>query len=572
MSGFSNILKGNIEYESIKNAIDTGRVPMGVIGLTPVHKAHYISALCDDMGKKALIICPDEGSAAKMCDDLNVMSGGAYVYPARDFNFRPMDTQSREFEQRRIGVLSKMLTGDYKYILCSVEAAVQLTLPDFELSNRTLHLESGEDYAQNKIIRTLLCAGYVRSDSVDGIGQFSVRGGILDIFPPSYTQPVRVEFWGDTVDSISLFDVETQRRTQTLDSISITPSCEVLFDSPEVMKERLEEFVTTVKGKGSVKVKASIGEDIDKLSHFVHLSATDRYLSLAYNELHTIFDYATDCQLFVCESANVKQKYTTSNQLLNEDIRTMFEDGVLTKGIDTYALTWSELLKKYEKFGAVFTDNLTRGSFDIPVKELVSITAGQNSRWDGTLSYLMEDLEPAVKRGYTAVVFAGTEKSAKELAYDLETEGLKAYYFPVVPAEFPKGSVSVLAGCLTSGFEYNNLKFTLFTYGRGGTSSQTKKQKAKYKKGKGITSLEEISKGDYIVHAVYGIGVFDGIKTMKMGGTIKDFIKLNYRGSDVLYLPVTQLDLISKYISPKDTDKAVKLNKLGTDEWQKTHP
>ena len=570
MSGFSNILKGNIEYESIKNAIGSGRVPMGVIGLTPVHKAHYISALCDDMGKKALIICPDEGSAAKMCDDLNVMSGGAYVYPARDFNFRPMDTQSREFEQRRIGVLSKMLTGDYKYILCSVEAAVQLTLPDFELSNRTLHLESGEDYAQNKIIRTLLCAGYVRSDSVDGIGQFSVRGGILDIFPPSYTQPVRIEFWGDTVDSISLFDVENQRRTQTLDSISITPACEVLFDSPEVMKAKLEDFVTTIKGKGSVKVKASIGEDIDKLSHFVHLSATDRYLSLAYSELHTVFDYASDCQLFVCESANVKQKYTTSNQLLTEDIRTMFEDGVLTKGMDNYALAWSELLGKYEKLGAVFTDNLTRGSFDVPVKELVSITAGQNSRWDGTLSYLMEDLEPAIKRGYTAVVLAGTEKSAKELAYDLETEGLKAYYFPVVPAEFPKGCVSVLAGCLTSGFEYNNLKFTLFTYGRGGTSSQTKQQKAKYKKGKGITSLEEISKGDYIVHAVYGIGVFDGIKTMKMGGTIKDFIKLNYRGTDVLYLPVTQLDLISKYISPKDTDKAIKLNKLGTDEWKKT--
>ena len=570
MSGFSSILKGNIEYESIKNAIGSGRVPMGVIGLTPVHKAHYISSLCEDMGRKCLIICPDEGTAVKMCEDLNIFSDGAYVYPARDYNFRPMDSQSREFEQRRISVLSKMITGDYKYVLCSVEAAVQLTLPDFELSARTLNIDSGEDYPQNKIIRTLLCAGYVRSDTVDGVGQFSVRGGILDIFPPSYNHPVRLEFWGDTVDSISLFDIANQRRTQVLDSVSITPACEILFDSPEVMKEKLEEFVTTVKGKGSVKVKASINEDIDKLEHFVHLSATDRYLSLAYSELHTVFDYAKDCQLFVCESANVKQKYNTSYQLLSEDIRTMFEEGILTKGMENYALSWSELLTKYEKHGAVFTDNLTRGSFDIPVKELVSVTAGQNSRWDGTLSYLLEDLQPAIRRGYTAVVMAGTDKSAKELAYDLETEGLKAHYFPVVPGEFPKGSVSVLSGCLTSGFEYNNLQFTLFTYGKGNTTAQSKAPKAKYKRGKGITSLEEISKGDYIVHSVYGIGVFDGIKTMKMGGTINDFIKLNYRGTDVLYLPVTQLDLISKYISPKDTDKAIKLNKLGTDEWKKT--
>ena len=184
MSGFSNILKGNIEYETVKNCINTNRLPMGVIGLTPVHKAHYISSLSADTDKKCLIICPDEGTAAKMCEDLNTMSSGAYVYPARDFNFRPAESQSREFEQRRLGVLSKMLTGDFRYILCSVEAAVQLTLPDYELSQRTLKIVSGEDYAQNKIVRTLLCAGYVRCDTVDGVGQFSVRGGILDIFPP----------------------------------------------------------------------------------------------------------------------------------------------------------------------------------------------------------------------------------------------------------------------------------------------------------------------------------------------------------------------------------------------------
>ena len=259
MSGFSNILKGNIEYESIKNCINVGRLPMGVIGLTPVHKAHYISSLCQDTKKKSLIICPDEGTAVKMCEDLNVMSDGAYVYPARDYNFRPAESQSREFEQRRLGVLSKMLTGDYNYILCSVEAAVQFTLPDYELSQRTLNIQNGEDYPQNKIIRTLMCAGYVRSDTVDGIGQFSVRGGILDVFPPSYNQPVRIEFWGDTVDSISLFDAQNQRRTQTLDSVSITPACEILFDSPEVMKAKLEEFITTVKGKGVSFMEDQVG-------------------------------------------------------------------------------------------------------------------------------------------------------------------------------------------------------------------------------------------------------------------------------------------------------------------------
>lgn len=569
MSAFTHVLKNSIEYMSILSAVKSGRVPMGVIGLTPVHKAHYISTLANDINKPCLIICPDEGTATKMCNDLNTFCCDAYVYPARDYSFRPSDTQSREFEQRRLGVLTKMLTHQCRYVLCSIEAAMQLTLPKDELKRRTLTITNGEDISQHNIIRTLLSAGYVRCDQVEGTGQFSIRGGIIDLFPPSYTSPVRLEFWGDTIDSISLFDLDSQRRTDILDEISITPAMEVLFDSTEEMKEKLEAFLLTVKGKGSVKVKASVNEDIDKLSHYINISASDRYLDLAYNELSTVFDYLDDGLLFVCESALTAQKYTTSNQLLLEDIRAMFEDGILTKGIDRYALTWNEITAKYTNMGAIFMDNLARGSFDIPVKELVSVTAGQLARWDGTLSYLIEDIEPLIKRKYAVVVMAGTEKSAKELAYDLESEGFSSHYFPVVPGEFPKGSVSVLAGTVSSGFEYNSLSFTLFTYGKS-TGTTAAKPKEKFKRGKGIASLEEISRGDYIVHAVYGIGIFDGIKTMKVDSATKDFIKINYRGTDVLYLPVTQLDLISKYVTPGQSDKAVKLNRLGSDEWKKT--
>lgn len=569
MSAFTHVLKNSIEYMSILSAVKSGRVPMGVIGLTPVHKAHYISTLANDINKPCLIICPDEGTATKMCNDLNTFCCDAYVYPARDYSFRPSDTQSREFEQRRLGVLTKMLAHQCRYVLCSIEAAMQLTLPKDELKRRTLTITNGEDISQHNIIRTLLSAGYVRCDQVEGTGQFSIRGGIIDLFPPSYTSPVRLEFWGDTIDSISLFDLDSQRRTDILDEISITPAMEVLFDSTEEMKEKLEAFLLTVKGKGSVKVKASVNEDIDKLSHYINISASDRYLDLAYNELSTVFDYLDDGLLFVCESALTAQKYTTSNQLLLEDIRAMFEDGILTKGIDRYALTWNEITAKYTNMGAIFMDNLARGSFDIPVKELVSVTAGQLARWDGTLSYLIEDIEPLIKRKYAVVVMAGTEKSAKELSYDLESEGFSSHYFPVVPGEFTKGSVSVLAGTVSSGFEYNSLSFTLFTYGKS-TGTTAAKPKEKFKRGKGIASLEEISRGDYIVHAVYGIGIFDGIKTMKVDSATKDFIKINYRGTDVLYLPVTQLDLISKYVTPGQSDKAVKLNRLGSDEWKKT--
>ncbi len=569
MSGFSGVLKGTIEYESIKNALETERLPMGVIGLSQVHKAHYISSLCESLDKRAIIVCHDEGTASKLCDDLNALSSGAFLYPARDFSFRSADNKSHEFEQKRIGVLSRIIDNDFRYILCSIEGASQLTLPACELKKRTLTLAVDDEMSTHEIVNILISAGYVRAELVDGVGQFSLRGGILDVFAPNYTQPCRIEFWGDCIDSVSLFDTETQRRTENLKQIRITPAMEVLFDSHEAMKAKLQEFLSCVKGKGSVKAKQKIGEDIDALEHFIHVGAPDKYLSLAYEELHSLFDYMENSLLFVCESSSVKQKFNTTNQLLQEDVRAMFEEGVLTKGLDRYALTWSEILSVYEKKKAVFVDNLARGSFDVPVKELVSINCRQLSRWDGTLSYLMEDLTPALKQGYTAVVMAGTEKSAKELAFDLETEEIKAHFFPVVPAEFPKGTVSVVSGTVSSGFEYASSKFILFSYGKQAAKQKTERKK-RFKTGRGLTSLEEITRGDYVVHAVHGIGMFDGIKTMTVGGKIKDFIKLNFRGSDVLYIPVTQLDLIAKYISPKDTDKPVKLNRLGSDEWKKT--
>ncbi len=569
MSGFSKILSSSIEYSTIKDSVKTKKLPMGIIGLSQVHKAHYISSLVEDTGEKAVIICPDEASAVKLTEDLNSLSNGAYFYPARDFNFRAADSKSLDFEQKRLGVLSRILEREYNYIVCSIEAAIQLTIPPNELKKHILKLTGETEINLHFLIKKLTGAGYVRTEQVDGVGQFSLRGGILDVFPPGHLSPCRVEFWGDNVDSISHFDLQTQRRTDSLNEINITPATEVLFESNEDMKQKLLDFLPNVKGKGSVKVKESINEDIERLSHFLHLTAPDRYLSLAYDGIASIFEYVEGNMLFISESGNVKQRFNSASQLLSEDIRAAFEDGYLTKGIDTYSVSWNELLGEYEKGKTIFIDNLARGSFDVPVKSLVSINAQQTSRWDGTLSYLLEDLEPISRLGYTAVVMAGTAKSAKELAYDLETEGIKARFFPVVPAEFPKGIVSVIEGSVSGGIEYSSLKFMLFTYGKVNTNPQKKPQK-KFKTGRGLTSLEEITKGDYVVHAVHGIGIFDGIKTMNVAGKIKDYIKINFRGSDVLYLPVTQLDLLAKYVSPKDTDKVIKLNRLGSEEWKNT--
>ena len=569
MTGFTKVLTTCDEFRSVCKNAQTGALPMGLLGLSGVHKAHWISALCDTLQKKALILCADEGAATRLCEDLNRFSDSAVLYPARDFHFRTTESASHEYEQQRIGVLSRMQADDCRFVVCSIDAACQRTIPRAELKKRSLRLTVGQEIEVQSAVSVLLSAGYVRCDQVEGTGQFSLRGGILDFFPPHLPAPLRVEFWGDTVDSISSFDLESQRRTDQLDTVSLTPATEVLFDSDEALCSALKTYAATVKGKGSVKVKEQLRGDIEKLENGVRLACVDRYLALAYNIQETVFDYAADWLLFVSESAGVKQHFENADQLLQEDVKCMLEEGCLTADLTCFTLQWPQLLQQYERSGAIFLDNLARGSFDLPVKALISMEAMQAAPWDGTLSYLTEDLHGAYQANATVVVAAGTEKNAKELAYDLETEGFKAHYFPVIPAEFPKGYVSIIAGVFSGGFAYPTLRFTLFSHRKtGGTAA--KKQRRRFKAGKSIAGLEELSRGDYVVHALHGIGIFDGIRTMTVDGKVKDFIKINFRGTDVLYLPVTQLDLLSKYISPKDTDRPVKLNRLGGDEWKRT--
>lgn len=570
MSCFAKIMQNNEEYKKLIFALDKKRVPMGALGLSHINKAHLMHTLCAD-GRKCIAVTPDEASARRLADDMTSMGSRAYIFPARDFSFSTTEGQSREYEHVRIGALSKILQDDFDVITCSIEAFLQFTIPPEELSERSFKLISGEDYSLDKAVSILIKAGYVRSPQVDGSGQFAVRGGILDVFPPDRENPVRIEFWGDTVDSIASFEAESQRRTDNLDEIEITPATEIIFDSFEILKNKISGFLPEVKGKGSQKAKASLQADIEKLSNDVRVSSLDRYLPLAYSYLATIMDYCgNDTLLCVCESAGVKERGEASVKLLNEEISACFEEGTLCKGLDKFSLSWSEALGVFGKNKTIYLDNLPRGSFDTPVKELINFTALQLNLWNGTLNVLLDDVSYFKnKKDRTCVVMAGTDKAARALRDDLEKEGYNAVFFSEFPKEFPKGYVSVIEGALSAGMEYPQDKFRLISYGRRTAPKKLKKHK-NYKASNAFHSLEEMHKGDYIVHSMHGIGIFEGITQLEASGATKDYIKIRYDKGDILYIPVTQLDHVAKYIGPRSETNSVKLNKLGSDKWLKT--
>ncbi len=565
MNCYSEIAKSIPEFMSLANALRKTRLPCGVTGLSHIHKAHVIASMCMCLMQKAVALVPDEATATRLRQDLEGFGVNALHYPARDFSFRTLETVSREYEHSRLKVLDKMLSGDFDVVVLSAEAAMQLTVPRERLMGSSFSVEAGEDYDSDEIITSLVSCGYTRSEQVDGAGQFALRGGILDFFPPDSKQPCRIEFWGDTVDSISFFDPETQRRTDTADEIRITPAREILC-AEQMLCALIEKHISENKIKGDAL--KNLNEDIAKMNDGIRLSSADKYMPLIYPEASSIFDYAKGCMLFVCESFAVKDKFNAACQLMNETVKGLFQDGTLCKGLDRYGIQLHELFSVYEKAGAVYLDNLPRGSFDTPVKELITFTAKQISPWNGTFSAVVDDLNAIRGRlGHTCAVLAGTDKAAKTLADDLENEGIPAIFCPVPPAEFPQKTVCVIPGGFSAGFEYPNAKFTLISYR---SRVVGKNRVASTKRGKNaFNNLDELHRGEYVVHATHGIGIFEGIQTLEASGTTKDYIKIRYDKGDNLYVPVTQLDQVSKYIGPKNDDKPLKLSKLGGKDWQK---
>lgn len=569
MSGFKVLSEKSSEYSAVVRCFQKGFLPQGILGLLPVQKAQIISSLTESLQKKALVIVPDESSAAKLCDDIRPFGVSVLQYVARSLSFYGQDAQSHEYEQKRIKTLRAMLDGNFRIIVASVEAAASFTIPPCELLQKSVVIKKGEDIPLPNILSALENAGYTRVDAVEGVGQYSSRGGIVDFFSPDSESPVRIELWGDTVDTMCQFDIETQRRTVSIDEIIIAPSKEIIAD-PEELSEKLSKLSSAQRGKKAESIKKNIETDIERLRNGLSVSSPDRYLPLVYSPA-TIFDYLSSSDVvFVSETGAVKENLASYGKLLNEDIKSCFEDGILCKGLDKFSLTTAELFGIYEKYPTAFLDNFARGSFDVPIKNLTTFSASTLPVWNGKLDVLKEDITPILSKDATVTVFAGTDKSAKVLAENLTDDGIPAVYFPVIPNEFPKGTVTVLPGSLSSGFAYPSQKLYVFTYSRVYTST-VKRRNKNYKAKDTIHSLDELHKGDYIVHSVHGIGVFEGVTQLQNGKIVKDYIKIKYAKSDVLYVPVTQLDLVSKYIGPHEDDgKAIKLNRLGGGDWEKT--
>lgn len=571
MKFITEALKLTDEYKQLSKAIEKGNTPAVVTGVTGIHKCSVLYSLIREHNKKALVLCADESECVRYSEDFHEMGLTTAVYPLRDFSLRETAGVSHEYERQRLDALNKALNGEADVILASVDAALQLTIPPEELKKRCLKIYSGQEITIDEMLNYLVVCGYQRDDQIDGTGQFSHRGGIVDFFPPGSDYPVRVEFWGDEVDTISYFDPETQRRTDAVDFVLISPCVEVLPENKTLLVNKIEKLASSLRGKNAPKAKTILSSEVEKIKSGIFLSSMDKFISLVYEKHATLVDYfdADSSLLVFSEGSSLKEKMRTTMWQWGEDIKDLMSDSVLCRGLDTFSEDWSYLLNKAEEIPSVHMDTFARGTYEIPTKTLVNFTVKQLSVWSGSTELLEDDLNTTLYKRFRVVVLAGTERTAKTLAEDLKKDGFAAAY-QENPSVVNKGTIVVTKGTLSAGFEIPDAEFVLMTHGRiNESSSKSKRSKKKHdKNSKEIYSLAELSVGDYVVHSSHGIGIFEGIHKIELQGIIKDYIKIKYAKGDTLYVPVTQLDLVAKYIGPRE-DSGVKLHRLGGQEWQK---
>lgn len=567
MKFLKNVVSNSSSYQAILDSIKHKNMPIALTGLSLIHKSHIIYSLCTEQKRRAFVVAADESEAQRMANDLQSMGLNSFIYPLRDFNFCDVDGKSREYEHKRLNVLLNIINNKSDIIITCIDASLQYTIPKSILKEKTIVLKVSETIPAEKIINVLVSCGYERYDQVEGEGQFSSRGGILDFFPPDSHNPVRIEFWGDDIDTISYFDVETQRRIESIDEIVLSPSTEIIVEDKQSIIKDLENISSSLKAQSALKAKLILDSEIDKFKNNILPGSIDKFISIVYKKPSTLFDYIESNDIiFISETAKIKDRIKSVTWQWEQDLEDYLSQGILCKNLVNFSEDYIYALEKFKEHDLIYMDTFFHSTYDLNINNTINFNAKNLSTWNGSIKLLCEDLTSYMNDNYSCVVLAGTKKSAINVAEDLKQNNINAEFQDKL-IEPVKGKVTVIPGALSSGFEYPDIHFSLITYSH--VFNSPKKKNKRPKNTKELYNLSDLNIGDYVVHSAHGIGIFEGIHKMKVHNITKDYIKIKYAKGDTLYVPVTQLDLVSKYIGPKE-DNRVKINRLGGSEWKKS--
>ena len=583
MEKLLSILKSIPEYASLLDSLSRGE-SAAVTGIGQINRSHMIAGLSRQTAAPIVVICQDDIAARRLQEELRSFLGDAApILPSRELTFYDASVVSRAWEQKRLRQLFDLAQGRTPLQIFTWESLSQRTMPKAVLLNAAFTLEVGTEYQLDALLDRLICAGYSRCGMVEGPGQFAVRGGILDIYSPAADSPVRAEFFGDELDTMGYFDPDTQRRTENIDSLVVLPVGETQPrlhpGGIEGLCKDINHLIARQKRRKNINenLVSTLNKDLEKYENALQNAASDRYMALIYPQMATAMDYLpANATVILCDQGSLKRSARARTDEMGLQLDSLLQAGLVAGELCDYVSSWEDFCAQLKGRTAVYFDAFGGTSYpeDCPPRLLLPMTAKQLPSYGGNLDTAATDLAHYQKMEFGSLVLCGTRRRAELLQEMLRAKGLSAFLaIPLNTLPNP-GQILLTEGTLPYGMEYPNSKLAILTEGQL-IAKQAPKRKASGKKTgstnrQKLNSFTDLTPGDLVVHENYGIGRFVAMEQIKVDGATKDYIKIAYQGSDTLFVPATQLDLVSKYIGGGGEDSTVRLNKIGSDAWQKT--
>ena len=545
------VLRDAPEFRRMEEALSRSCGPVAAFGLQESHKAHIAAVL--SLSHTVLLVSATDTGAARLWDSVRGYLPDASLFLPRETPLVHVMNASSERAGSRASALSSLLFRENRLVICSMGALLQRLAPRDVYVSQCVRLKTGDETSPRALVQRLAAAGYERVELVEGRGQVASRGDLVDVYPPDARYPIRVEFWGDTIDQMRDFDPITQRSVEQRTEALLPPA----YETPQT-----EQAIARALRHAADKI--GFETQVELWRQGLPAAGADAMLPLLYPKLDTLLDYLPESAVLVLdEPARLEEAAKTAEMTFAESVTAMLERGEGDAAQGKLQLGAEETLSLLNTPRTVACYALTRPHHAFPPKEIVQFLARPAPQYMGDTEELLRDVRLWKQTGEAAVLFAG--EHAKPLFEQLAAAGAEVAFSETLTRPPVRGEVLVTGDALLTGFAYPELHLTVL-----GASELFGKRSAvkKVQKKRNTLSFSELSVGDYVVHEAHGIGRFVGVESLTVDGSTRDYLLLEYRGGDRLYIPTDQMDRVQKYMGGGDEDTVPHLSKLGGSEWQ----
>lgn len=575
LRGLMEPLISSEEFIELESYIKGDKHPIEIEGLSESGKSYVINGIYEVSNKPVVIITNSDMEAKNLYEDLNLYLSNVYYFPAKEIVFYNVDAISGDLRWARLNVIKEILSNNKNIIVTSIDAFAARYTPKDLFKTHTVSISVGDEVDFKELSKILVEAGYDRVDVVEGKGEFSLRGGLLDLFPTNSIYPYRIELFGDEIDSIRTFNTESQRSIEKVNCIEVFPAKEIIIDDEIIdyalsnIREELDLTLKNNKDKErGIKLNTIISKNLEELRETHDFETIDSYLPLFYKKSESLFDYLEDYIFVLDDKVRCLGKLDSTYLEFNENYSIFLQRGDILPSQGKLLLEKEELIDLLEEKINITMDAINKGGgFLSPIRK-IEINSAILHHYQGQLDLLIEDILKKKKDGYRTVILSGTRVRGERLVSTLREREIESSYRDNIES-IALGEVVITFGNLLKGFECPKYKTCVISDKEvfGEAKRKLSKSKSKSKGVSKIKSFAELKPGDYVVHVNHGIGVYKGIKQIEVSGHKRDYLDIVYDKGDKLYVPVDQLDLVQKYIGSEG--KSTKVNKLGGAEWQK---